>query len=331
MKRITLAHGGGGLEMRRLVEEEILPRFGEGPLRDLPDAAILPPLSGAPVVSTDGFVVQPLEFPGGNIGHLAVHGTVNDVAVGGGRPRWLTLGMVLEEGLPFDVLGRVLDAVAGAARACGVKVVAGDTKVVPRGACDGMALTTTGIGEAIPGLALGPRRCRPGDRVLVSGSIGDHGAAVLCAREGFERGPDSDTAPVHRLVAAGAALGAAVRFLRDPTRGGVATVLHELAEAGGVGVRIDESAVPVAAATRAVADILGLDLLQVACEGRVVAVCAAEAADALLGSWRSLPEGRGAAVVGEITDTAGRVVLETALGGRRVLLPPAGELLPRIC
>lgn len=333
MRRVTLADGGGGLASRRLVQEQIVARFGDGPLRGLPDAATLPPVAGPLVFSTDSYVVQPLEFPGGNIGHLAVHGTVNDVAVAGGRPRWLSLALVLEEGLPLDVLGRVLDAVAQSAVACGVQVATGDTKVVPRGLCDGLYVNTAGIGEAIPGLLLDPARMEPGDRVLVSGTLGDHGMAVLAAREGFARdgGPQSDTGPVHRLVAAAAEHGGAVRFMRDPTRGGLAAVLDEAVEGRPVGVSLREAALPFAPATRALGELLGTDLLQVACEGRVVAVVAAREAPAVLEAWRALPEGRGAADVGAVVAEPGRVVLETLMGGRRLVDVPRGELLPRIC
>lgn len=333
MRRVTMADGGGGLASRDLVREHILARFGDGPLRGLPDAATLPRPAGRVVFSTDSFVVQPLEFPGGNIGHLAVHGTVNDVAVAGGRPLWLSLGLILEEGLPIATLGRVLDAVAAAARDCGVQIVTGDTKVVPRGLCDGMYVNTAGIGEAIEGLELDPARMQPGDRLVVSGTLGDHGMAVLSAREGFDfsEGPRSDTGPVHRLVEAAASLGGAVRFMRDPTRGGLAAVLDEAVSGRAVGALLREARLPFAGATRSLAELLGVDLLQVACEGRVLAVCALEAHDALLQAWRALPEGQGAAEIGEITGDAGRVVLETAIGGRRLVDVPRGELLPRIC
>ena len=331
MKRVTLAHGGGGLASRRLIDDEIVARFGDGPLRGLPDAATLPRPEGRVIFSTDSFVVQPIEFPGGNIGHLAVHGTVNDVAVAGGRPLWLSLGLILEEGLPLAVLGRVLDAIRDAAAACGVKVVTGDTKVVNRGQCDGMYVNTAGIGSALEGLELDPARCAPGDRVLVSGPLGDHGMAVLCAREGFEHGPLSDTGSVHRLVAAAAPLGPAVRFMRDPTRGGLAAVLDEMVAGSDIGVVLHETRLPFSPATRTVAELLGIDLLQVACEGRVVAICDPSAATALLERWRARPEGEGAEDIGEITTSAGRVILATAMGGHRLVDVPRGELLPRIC
>ena len=338
MKRVTLAHGGGGSASRELIASEILPRFGAGPLAGLPDAARLPALDGPIVFSTDSFVVQPLEFPGGTIGDLAVHGTVNDVAVAGGHPRWLSLALVLEEGLGFDVLGRVLDSVAAAARDCGVAVVTGDTKVVARGQCDGMYVNTAGLGVASTHLKLDRARIRVGDRVVVSGPLGDHGMAVLWAREGFADGatggsqPRSDTGPVHRLVADAEAFGPAIRFFRDPTRGGLAAVVNEVAEGRPFGVELDEAALPLASATRSVAELLGFDLLQVACEGRVVAFCAAEVADDLVAAWRAREEGRGAVIIGAVSgETPGRVVLRTRMGGRRLVDVPRGELLPRIC
>jgi hydrogenase expression/formation protein HypE len=331
---IQLGQGGGGLLSRDLIRREIVPRFGEGALQGLPDAATLPvPQCGAWVFTTDSFVVQPVEFPGGNIGDLAVHGTVNDLAVCGGRPRWLSLALILEEGLPLPVLRRILDSVRQAAAACEVAVVTGDTKVVSRGQCDGLYLTTSGIGERLDGFVLGPERLVAGDQVLVSGPLGDHGMAVLAARESIRlaNGPRSDTGPVHRLVLALRDLAPAIRFMRDPTRGGLAAVLNEAVDGRPVGLLIREAQLPFAAATRAAADLLGLDLLQVASEGRVVAICDPSVADAVLAAWRGLPEGREAVRIGEVTDRKGLVVLETTTGGHRLIDVPRGELLPRIC
>ena len=332
MDRIELAHGGGGRLTRDLIRDEIVSRFGDG-LQGLPDAATLDVPAGGIVFTTDSYVVQPLEFPGGNLGHLAVHGTVNDLAVCGGAPMWLSLGLILEEGLPLDVFRRVLEAVKTAAADCGVTVVTGDTKVVPHGLCDGLYANTAGIGLRLPGFSLGVNRLRSGDRVLVSGPVADHGFAVLAARESIavRNGPRSDTAPVHRLVRACQAHAPAIRFMRDPTRGGLATVLNELVEDRPVGIRLDEPAIPVSAGARAVSELLGLDPLHVASEGRMVLVCAPEVADAVLAAWRALPEGTGAACIGEVTTDAGRVVLETLTGGRRLVDVPRGELLPRIC
>ncbi len=330
---VLLAHGGGGRLSRELIAAEILPRFGDGPLSGLPDAASLGIASQQILFTTDSYVVQPLEFPGGNIGHLAVHGTVNDLAVAGGRPRWISLGLILEEGLPLTTLRQVLDAVREAAQACDVRVVTGDTKVVRRGQCDGMYVNTSGIGEAFPGFDLGPDRVTPGDVVLVSGPLGDHGMAVLAAREGLvlAAGPRSDTGPVHRLVEAAQPWAAQVRFMRDPTRGGLSAVLNEIVAGRSVGIELREVDVPFCATTRAAAEITGLDLLQVASEGRLVAICGPGVGAPILEAWRAQPEGRGAVRIGEVTDEAGRVVLQTSIGGRRLVDLPHGELLPRIC
>ncbi len=333
-RRIELAHGGGGARTAEWIREEILPRFGAGPLAALPDAARLPAPPGDLVFSTDSFVVSPPVFRGGNIGHLAVHGTVNDLAAAGGRPLWLSLALVLEEGLDRDLLATVLDAIRDAAAECGAGIVTGDTKVVARGQCDQLYITTAGIGAAWPELSPGADRVRPGDAILTSGPLGDHGMAVLCARHGLApgSGPASDTAPVHRLVEALRPLGAAVRFLRDPTRGGAAAVWNELAEGRAFGVRIDEATLPVSPAARAVAEMLGADLLHSPSEGRLLLVCAPEAADAALAAWRARPEGRAAAVIGRVTARhPGCVVLDTAGGGQRLVDWPQGEVLPRIC
>ncbi len=330
---IELAHGGGGRLSRDLIQSEIVTRFGAGPLAGLPDGATLPRPGRRIVFTTDSYVVQPLFFPGGSIGHLAVHGTVNDLAVCGAQPHWLSLGMILEEGLPLAQLRRVLDDVKAAAEACGVTVVTGDTKVVARGQADGLYLNTAGIGECWPGFHLGPGRLRPGDRVLASGTLAEHGMAVLAAREGIDivGGPLSDTAPVHRLVSAILPLAGAVRCMRDPTRGGVATVLNELVDDRPVGIRLNEPDLPLSSGARAVSELLGLDPLHVASEGRLLLVCAAEAAEAILASWRARPEGVGACCIGEVTRDKGQVILETVTGGRRLVDVPRGELLPRIC
>lgn len=333
-ERIQLGHGGGGRLSRELIEGEILPRFGNGPLAGLPDGATLPaPAAASLVFTTDSFVVQPVEFPGGNIGDLAVHGTVNDLAVCGAEPKWLSLAMILEEGLPFDVLRRVLDSVRRAAEDCGVAVVTGDTKVVPRGQCDSLYLNTAGIGTLLPGFALGADRIREGDHVLVSGPLADHGMAIMAARESIRirNGPASDTGPVHRLVAAAQPWAPDIRFMRDPTRGGLAAVLTEAVSGRPVGIELSEKAIPFSAGARAVAELLGMDLLQVPSEGRMVAVCAPSASERILDAWREQAEGRGAARVGRVTGQGGRLVLETVTGGRRIVDVPRGELLPRIC
>jgi len=331
---IQLAHGGGGRLSRDLIRAEILPRFGDGPLRALADGATLDGLKGPLVFTTDSYVVQPLEFPGGNIGHLAVHGTVNDLAVCGALPRWLSLSLIVEEGLPLATLRRVLDAVKDAAQTCGVDVVTGDTKVVGRGQCDGLYVNTAGIGEALPGFTLTAAAIRPDDCVLVSGPLGDHGMAVLASREtiAVRNGPASDTAPVHRLVLAIRNLAQAVRFMRDPTRGGLAAVLNEIVENSSIGIVLKEADLPVTPATRAVAEMLGIDILHAASEGRLVLICAPEAADVILARWHQLPEGSQARCVGRVTVASPhRVILKTVAGGHRLVDLPRGELLPRIC
>jgi hydrogenase expression/formation protein HypE len=288
---------------------------------------------GDVIFTTDSYVVSPLEFPGGNIGSLAVHGTINDLAVCGGRPRWLSLGLILEEGLSFDLLRRVLDTVRDAAVACGVRVVTGDTKVVARGQCDGLFINTAGIGEPIDGFRLDAGSIRPGDCVLTSGTLGDHGMAVLAARQGIDitGGPVSDSAPVHRLVEAAAAFASGVRFMRDPTRGGVAAVLNEVVEQRPFGILLRESDLPFAIGTQSAAELLGLDLLNVACEGRLLLVCDGSARDGILAAWHAMPEGQRACCIGEVNDRAGMVLLDTVMGGRRLVDLPQGEVLPRIC
>ncbi|NCC51707.1 MAG: hydrogenase expression/formation protein HypE [Spartobacteria bacterium] len=333
MSNITLAHGGGGRLTAEFIEEEIVTRFGEGPLAGLPDAASLAPAHGGLLFSTDSFVVQPLFFPGGNIGDLAVHGTVNDLAVSGGTPRWFSLGLILEEGLPMETLRQVLDALKKAADDCGVQVVTGDTKVVRQGQCDGMYINTAGIGLRIPEYSLGVKYITPGDTVLVSGPLGDHGMAVLSTREGLavQHGPVSDTGPVHRLVQAAVPYAGQVRFMRDPTRGGAAAVLNEMVQATAIGVQLKECELPFSPKTKVIAEMTGVDLLHVASEGRVIMVCAADAAPDILACWRALPEGANATQIGMITGDAHQVILETVAGGRRLVDVPRGELLPRIC
>ena len=343
---IQLAHGGGGRLSRALIVDDILSRFGDGPLRGLPDGAALPRADASLIFSTDSFVVQPVEFAGGNIGDLAVYGTINDIAVSGGRPKWLSLSMILEEGLPLPILRRVLDSVRSAAARCEVAVVTGDTKVVAHGQCDGLYLNTAGIGEALDGFRLAPERIAEGDRVLVSGPIGDHGMAVLAAREeiGIGDGPTSDTGPVLGLVLAAQEWAPDVHFMRDPTRGGLSAVLNEIVEDRDAEIVLTEDDIPLSAGSRAVAELLGLDFLQVACEGRIVLVCGESAAPGILRRWQSMSEGRDAACIGSVTrwgparqgastglSAGGRVVMETVVGGRRLVDMPHGELLPRIC
>ncbi|MBB5916728.1 hydrogenase expression/formation protein HypE [Nocardia transvalensis] len=332
-ERVLLGHGSGGQLTAELIDRVILAELGGG--EPLEDAAILE-TPGTPLVfSTDSFVVTPRFFPGGDIGALAVHGTVNDLAMRGARPIALALAYVLEEGLPVAELRAVTASVAASATACGIRVVTGDTKVVGRGAADGMYITTTGIGALLPGAAPSAARGRPGDAVLVSGPVGAHGTAVLCARGdlGFEADIHSDTQPLHELTAAMvAACGPDIHALRDPTRGGLAGALNELATASGIGIHLEESAVPVPGPVASACDLLGLDPLHVANEGCLVALVAAESADAALTAVRSVSAGARARLIGHATDgPAGRVVARTPLGASRVVDMLVGEQLPRIC
>ena len=333
---IQMSHGGGGRQAREWIEAELLARFGTADA-GMPDAAGLAVAGKRIGFTTDSFVVRPLEFPGGTIGSLAVHGTVNDLAVSGFRPRWLSLGLVLEEGVSCELIGRILDDLAAAARTCGVRVVTGDTKVVGRGEADKLFINTAGIGEPYPGFDLSSDHIRAGDAVLVSGPLGDHGATIMAAREHVAAGEalKSDSGPVHRLVEALRDEVGLVRMMRDPTRGGLSAVLHEFVEQRPLRIRLDEEAVPVRPAVRTLGELLGIDPLHMACEGRVVLVCAPEAADAVLASWRALPEGAEAARIGVVADAGpgqeGAVSLLTLTGGERLLDWPSGELLPRIC
>lgn len=332
-ERILLGHGGGGLLTRSLIDDEIVKRFGDGPLKGLPDGALLPALSNKIVFSTDSFVVAPSFFPGGNIGDLAVHGTVNDVAVSGGKPLWLSLALIIEEGLSLRILRQVLDSIKTAALDCGVQIVTGDTKVVRKGQCDGVYINTAGIGELIDGFVLNTENICEGDAIVVSGNLGDHGMAVMAAREGLLGGGTlkSDSAPVHRLVQSIHRVATDVRFMRDPTRGGLAATLNEIVEERSIGILLQESALPFSTGAKGLAEMLGFDLLHVASEGRMMCVCAAEKAAFIVDTWKSLPEGKGACVIGKVTKDAGRVVLDTAIGGKRIVDVPQGELLPRIC
>ena len=333
--RVQLGHGSGGKMSAKLLREHFLPRFSNAWLDQLGDGAVVPVEGGEIVLSTDTFVVSPLEFPGGNIGHLAVHGTVNDLAMMGATPRYLTAGFVLEEGLPFEVLDRILDSMADAARRAGVAVVTGDTKVVDRGKADGLFLNTTGVGTVHPDFRPAPPHARPGDAILVSGPLGRHGMAIMAVREGFAFESDitSDTADLTPLVAAlRSEVGASVHVLRDATRGGVASALNEIAAAAGIGVELDEHAVPVPGPVQAACEMLGLDPLYVANEGVLVAFVAADAAPAALAAMRAIDVGAGATLIGRaVAEHAGMVVLHTGLGGTRVVDMLPGDQLPRIC
>jgi hydrogenase expression/formation protein HypE len=329
--RVQLAHGNGGRFMRELIETVFVQTLGETAPTTLSDASPLPACGGELMVTTDGFTVQPLEFPGGDLGSLAVHGCVNDLAVAGAEPRWLTLAAILEEGLEIGRLRRIVASFAAAARALGIRVAAGDTKVVPHGHGGGAFFAVTGIGERVrPGIDL--QRIEPGDAVLVSGPVGDHGIAVMLARQEFGLRGDvrSDCAPVLDLCRVVWPL-AGLRFTRDPTRGGLATVMHEIASATGRSVRLLQQALPVRPATTLVCEMLGYDPLYLACEGRVVAVVAAAEAEQALARWNELQAGRQAAVIGRIETGPARVVLETPLGGERMIDELEDDPLPRIC
>jgi hydrogenase expression/formation protein HypE len=333
--RVQLGHGSGGKMSAALIRDRFMPHFTNDVLAQLGDAATLDLPHGRIAVSTDTFVVSPLEFPGGNIGALAVHGTVNDLAMMGAEPRYLTAGFVLEEGLAFDVLDRVIATMAQAAREAGVLLVTGDTKVVERGRADGMYVNTTGIGVMDDVVRPGPHLARPGDAVLVSGQLGRHGMAVMAFREGlaFESAITSDTAaltPLVRLLKDVA--GAELRVLRDPTRGGAASALNEIAQASKVGIALDERRLPVPTDVAAACEMLGLDPLYVANEGVLVAFVPAALAEAALAAMRSHPIGAHAARIGEVVEKhPGMVVLKTGIGGTRVVDMLPGDQLPRIC
>lgn len=331
---VDLSHGAGGRAMAQLIEQLFAAAFDNEWLAQRNDAALLPRCDGRIVVSTDGHVVSPLFFPGGDIGCLSVHGTINDVAMLGARPLALSAGFILEEGLPLADLKRIVDSMARAARDAGVPVVTGDTKVVEAGKGDGVFITTTGIGVVPPGITLGGDRARPGDAVLLSGSIGDHGMAVMSQREALAFGSEivSDSAPLHGLVAAMLAAVPDVRVLRDPTRGGLATTLNEIAAQSNVGMLIDEGAIAVRSQVQAACELLGLDPLYVANEGKLVAVVPAAGADALLRAMRAQPLAREAALIGHVVDDPHRFVqMRTRFGGRRVVDWLSGDQLPRIC
>jgi hydrogenase expression/formation protein HypE len=335
--RVQLGHGSGGRMSAALLRDRFLPHFTNAALARLGDAAVVP-VNGSTyhaAISTDSFVVRPLEFPGGNIGHLAVNGTLNDIAMMGAVPLYLTAGFILEEGLPLDVLDRVIEAMAAAARDALVPIITGDTKVVERGKADGIYINTTGFGLVEDDFAPAPHAARPGDVVIVSGLIGRHGIAVMSAREGlgFEVEVTSDTACLYPLVSAlRSGIGDAVHVLRDPTRGGVATSLNEIAAASSVGIELDDAALPVPGPVAAVCEMLGLDPLYVANEGIMLAFIDARAAGRALDIMRDHPLGANAARIGRVVEAhAGMVTLRTGLGGTRVVDMLPGDQLPRIC
>lgn len=327
---VELAHGGGGRAMAELLEGHVFPALGGDPVRH--DGAVV---EGDLVLTTDASVVRPLFFPGGDLGRLAVFGTVNDLAVTGARPLALTLSLILEEGLPLSLLDRVLASIQAAAAEVGVPVVTGDTKVVERGKGDGIFASTTGLGRRLPGVSIDARRVRPGDRLLLSGDIGRHGIAVLSARQGLSFTGDvaSDLAPIHGPVLALLQALPGLPFLRDCTRGGLSSVLHELARSAGMALRIDEAAVPVGEGVRGATEILGLDPMQLANEGRFLVVVPATQVTQALDLLRGHPQSAGAVEIGRVLEeqAGGAVWLRGMLGFERPLAWPRGELLPRIC
>ena len=336
--RVDMNHGAGGRASAQLIEALFARAFDNPALREGNDGAVLPapPAGHRLVLATDAHVISPLFFPGGDIGALSVHGTVNDVAMMGAQPLYLSASFILEEGLPLADLKRIVDSMAAAAREAGVAIVTGDTKVVEQGHGDGVFISTTGAGWLPPDRRLGGDLARPGDVVLVSGPIGDHGVAVLSKRESleFETEIVSDSAALNGLTAAmlAAVPEGSVRVLRDPTRGGLATTLNEIARQSGTGITLDEAKIPVRAQVEAACELLGLDPLYVACEGRLVAICAPDAADQLLAAMHAHPLGQQAARIGLVTDDPHRFVqMATRFGGRRVVDWLSGEQLPRIC
>jgi hydrogenase expression/formation protein HypE len=333
--QIDMAHGSGGRAMAQLIEELFAKHLSNEYLAQGDDGALLPhPGEGRLVMATDSHVVSPLFFPGGDIGCLSVHGTINDVAVMGAEPLYLSAGFIIEEGLKFADLARIVQSMAEAAKAAGVPVVTGDTKVVERGKGDGVFITTTGVGVVRPGNELSGRNAQAGDVILVSGTLGDHGMAIMAEREslGFESPIVSDSAALHGLIAAMRASGAEIHVLRDPTRGGLATTLNEIAKQSAVGMMLQEKALPVKPAVEAACEFLGLDPLYVANEGKLVAICAEADAERLLAAMRGHPLGADAAIIGSVhADDHHFVQMTTAFGGRRIVDWLSGEQLPRIC
>ena len=331
---VVMGHGGGGKLSAELVEHVFLPAFRNEALEKLADAAVLPRAMGRLAFSTDSYVVRPLFFPGGSIGELAVNGTVNDLAMVGARPLYLSAGFIIEEGISMDALSRVVQAMADAARAAGIPIVTGDTKVVDRGHGDGCYINTAGVGELDDHVVLAPSRMRAGDVIIVSGAIADHGMAIMSVREGlqFDAVIASDSAPLHTLVQAMLASHASIRVLRDPTRGGVASSLNELARSANVGITIDEMSLPIHPATQSACELLGMDPMFVANEGKLLAIVSPGDAELLLSVMREHRRGREAEIIGHVTDEhPGIVVARTAIGGKRVVAMMVGEQLPRIC
>jgi hydrogenase expression/formation protein HypE len=336
---VTLAHGGGGKAMKDLIDDVFVEAFDNALLAPLDDQARLDIAALASkgdrlAFTTDSFVVDPLIFPGGDIGKLAVCGTVNDLAVGGATPLYLSCAVIIEEGVAIDLLRQIARSMAATAREAGIAIVTGDTKVVNKGACDRLFITTTGIGAIRAGLDLGAHRVRAGDVIMVSGLLGDHGAAVLCARGdmALDTPIESDCAPLHDLIASVLTAAPATRFIRDPTRGGVATVLNEIAEASQIAIEIDEAATPLRNEVRGFCEILGLDPLYLANEGKIVVIAPEEQAPQALAAMHAHPLGRAASIIGRaVAGEPGRVTMHTVFGGQRIVDMLVGEQLPRIC
>jgi hydrogenase expression/formation protein HypE len=331
---VVLGHGSGGRLSAELLRSIFLPAFENPVLARLDDQAVVTVNGTRLALTTDSFVVKPLFFPGGDIGSLAVHGTVNDLAMGGAKPLFLSVAFIIEEGLSIKVLRRVVESLRVAAQHAGVEIVTGDTKVVEKGCGDELFINTTGIGLAPEGLELSADRARPGDKVLLSGSIGEHGIAILAQREGleFESPVESDSAPLHRLVADILNVNREIRCMRDPTRGGVSSTLNEIAERSNVGIQLEENAIPIREEVRGACEMLGLDPLYVANEGKLIAIVAPEAAAAILDGMRRNPLGRNAQMIGAVVKSASPIVtIRTELGTSRIVDMLAGDQLPRIC
>ncbi|MES9823502.1 MAG: hydrogenase expression/formation protein HypE [Candidatus Thiodiazotropha endolucinida] len=332
--RIDMTHGSGGRAMAQLIEELFLKHFDNELLRQGNDQAAFDVSAGRMVMSVDGHVISPLFFPGGDIGSLAVHGTLNDVAMSGARPLYLSAGFILEEGFPLADLDRIVASMGGAAGEAGVPVVTGDTKVVEKGKGDGVFITTTGIGVVPEGINISGDRAQPGDKIIVSGSIGDHGVAIMSSRENleFETTIESDSAALHGLVQKMVETVPDIHCLRDPTRGGLATTLNELAMQSAVGMHLVEAEIPMKAAVTSACELLGLDPLYVANEGKLICICSAEDADRLLPVMQEDPLGRDSRIIGEVVEDEHHFVqMETMFGGSRVVDWLSGEQLPRIC
>lgn len=331
---IQLAHGAGGKLSAQLIEKLFLPRFGNQTLDKLEDQAVLDLPPGSLAFTTDSFVVEPIFFPGGDIGDLAVNGTVNDVAMSGAQPLYISIGFILEEGLPMETLHRILLSMEAAARAANIVVVTGDTKVVNRGKCDQIFINTSGLGVVPEGVNISAANLQPGDKVIISGTVADHGMAVMTTREGlsFQSRVTSDTAPLNGLVKAMLAVTPEIHALRDPTRGGLATSLNEFARSSQVGISLEEGAVPVRPEVNGACEVLGIDPLYVANEGKLVAVVPGQQSAAVLKAMQQHEYGRDAAIIGEVTaDNPGLVTMRTGLGASRIVDMAVGDQLPRIC